>query len=170
MIVEAWFSRKTIGSIGGVIEEDGMLNLIKKVILLTLIASGAAPAIAEELPAAPLEQTLQQADAHAKAKAVKRHVNAYRARDLDRFVATFASDAEVYANGMVAKGHKQIRAFYELNFAPGAPRIKIKDSGMSGPFVFISAAYINDKGEELFYSYSEYEVIDGKITYLSASG
>lgn len=147
-----------------------MLKVMKKSILPTLIAFGAVPAIAEEPAAAPVEQTQQQADAQAKAKAVQRNVDAYRARDLDRFVATFASDAEVYANGMVAKGHKQIRALYALNFAPGAPRIRIKDSGFSGSFVFISAAYIDGDGKELFYSYSEYEVIDGKITYLSASG
>ncbi|KWV90602.1 nuclear transport factor 2 family protein [Erythrobacter sp. YT30] len=147
-----------------------MLSVIRKAILPTLIAFGAVPAIAEEPAAAPVEQTQQQADAQAKAKAVQRNVDAYRARDLDRFVATFASDAEVYAEGMVAKGHKQIRALYALNFAPGAPRIKIKESGMSGPFVFITAAYVDKSGQELLYSYSEYEVIDGKITYLSSNG
>ncbi|MEL7199243.1 MAG: nuclear transport factor 2 family protein [Pseudomonadota bacterium] len=111
-----------------------------------------------------------QAAITAKVQAVQRHVDAYRSRDLDRFVATFAPDAEVYANGMVAKGHKQIRALYKLNFAPGSPRIVVKDSGISGPYVFVSIGYVLEDGSELCCSSSEYEVIDGKVTYLAVSG
>jgi len=106
----------------------------------------------------------------ARIAAVQRHVDAYRSGNLDRFVATFTRDAEVHANGMVAVGHDQIRALYRLNFAPGAPSIRIQESGLSGEYVFLSVGYVMENGEEICCSYSEYEVTDGKVSYLASSG
>lgn len=120
------------------------------------------------------EQTAAPAETDPATRAsvagVQRHVDAYRSGDIDRFVATFTPDAEVYANGMVAKGHAQIRALYRLNFERGAPSIRIHDSGISGGLVFLSVGYVLASGEEICCSYSEYEVTDGKISYLASSG
>ena len=110
-----------------------------------------------------------EAEVTARMAAVQRHVDAYRSGNLDRFVATFTPDAEVYANGMVARGRSEIRALYSLNFAPDAPKLSIHDSGISGDFVYLSAGYILPGGEEVCCSYSEYEVRDGKISYISSS-
>ena len=120
--------------------------------------------------AQPAALSESDAEIAARVEAVQRHVDAYRSGNLDRFVATFTPDAEVYANGLVARGRDEIRALYRLNFAPGAPRIKIHDSGVSGRFVYLSVGYVLPDGEEMCCSYSEYEVIDGKISYLAASG
>lgn len=136
-----------------------------------LMVVGCLPVAAQDTEhSQPVEPRKESADIAAKTKVVQRHIDAYRARDLDGFIATFAKDAEVYANGMVAVGHKQIKALYALNFAPGAPDILVKNSGMSGPFVFVSISFVLSDGQEVCCSYSEYEVIDGKITYLAASG
>lgn len=106
----------------------------------------------------------------AKVAAVQRHVDAYRSGSLDRFVATFTPNAVVQANGMTARGHREIRALYALNFAPGAPAIRIAESGLTGTGVFLSVGYVFDNGEEMCCSYSEYEISDGKISALRSSG
>ena len=124
------------------------------------------PTLAAETQAPADAQTAQN---EAKVAAVQAHVDAYRSGDLDRFVATFTPDAEVHANGMVARGHDEIRAFYRLNFGPQAPEIKIIDSGFAGEFVLLTAGYTFSNGSELCCSYSEYEVRDGKISYLASS-
>lgn len=112
----------------------------------------------------------EEAEARARIAAVQAHVDAYRSGNLDRFVATFTPDAEVYANGMVAVGREQIRALYAANFAPGAPSIRIDDSGINGELVFLSVGYVFADGREMCCSLSEYEVSDGKIAYLATSG
>ena len=109
-------------------------------------------------------------DDEAKARAVQAHVDAYRSGNLDRFVATFTPDATVVANGIVANGRDQIAALYTLNFAPGAPRIRVVDSGITGERVFLSISYTFPGGGERCCSYSEYVVKNGKIAYLSTRG
>ncbi|MHA7818912.1 MAG: nuclear transport factor 2 family protein [Erythrobacter sp.] len=106
----------------------------------------------------------------ARVAAVQSHVDAYRSGNLDRFVATFTPDAEVYGNGLVARGRGEIRALYRSNFAPGAPSIRIHGSEVSGEFVYLTIGYILSNGDELCCSYSEYAVTDGKISYLAVSG
>lgn len=147
---------------------------MKLAILSVIAAMGigfCAPAMGQNEPSKDRAKAAaeEQASNAAKAAVVQRHVDAYRARDLDRFIATFAPDAEVHANGLIAVGHDQIRAFYKLNFAPNAPRIVIKNSGMSGPYVYLAVAFITGDGEELCCSHSEYEVTDGRITFLTSS-
>ncbi len=133
-----------------------------------------APAIAQEQGTAPApeaaSQTAPDAQTLARISAVQNHVNAYRSRNMDRFIATFTPDAEVHANGLVAVGHDEIRAFYRLNFAPGAPTIRIDDSGVSGQYVFLSVGYVMLDGTEMCCSYSEYEITNGKVSYIGASG
>ncbi len=135
-----------------------------------LVTSGLAQA--QTLPtateaAAPVADV--DADRAARVAVVQRHVDAYRSGNLDRFVATFTSDAQVFALGLAATGHKEIRALYRLNFGPDAPSIRIVSSEVNDNFVFLEAAYVMKNGDEICCSYSEYEVRDGKISYLAAS-
>ncbi len=128
-------------------------------------------ALAEQVDSnAPAADSAEMAEMRARVAAVQAHVDAYRSGNLDRFVATFTPDAEVHANGMVAVGREQIRALYAANFAPGAPSIRIDDSGVNGQFVYLSVGYIFADGQEMCCSYSEYEVSGGKIAYLATSG
>ncbi len=126
-------------------------------------------AAASAVIASPLTGTAAMAQGD-DASVVQAHVNAYRSGNLDAFVATFSKDARVEANGMVAVGHSQIRALYALNFKPNAPKIKVMDSGMSGPNVYITVSYVFTDGSERCCSYSEYTVKNGKITDLIATG
>ncbi|UAB79538.1 nuclear transport factor 2 family protein [Erythrobacter sp. SCSIO 43205] len=123
----------------------------------------ATPSVAEEHTPASI------ADSNARIAAVQAHIDAYRSGDLDRFVATFAPDAEVYANGMSAVGHAQIKALYALNFKPGAPDLRIYDNGVDGDVVWMSAGYVYANGEEMCCSLSEYKVRGGKISFLSSN-
>lgn len=94
------------------------------VIASAIAMVGATAANAREIA----DQSADAQSANVRAKVIQNHIDAYRARDLERFAAIFAKDAEMYANGIVAKGHSQIRAFYRLNFAPGSPRLTVKSS------------------------------------------
>ena len=79
--------------------------------------------------------------------AVERQLAAYRAGDLDQFVASFTKDAIVRADGFVAIGHEQIRALYALNFEPGAPRIRVRETALENGKVVLTLAYITGAGE-----------------------
>ena len=114
----------------------------------------------------PVSQTGTTNDDASRMAAVQQHVEAYRSGDLDRFVATFTPDAVVRADGFVAMGHEQIRAMFELNFLPGSPSLRVHDSGIKGDTVYLNAGYVTQDGRELCCSYSEYEITDGKISFL----
>ena len=126
-----------------------------------------APGIAAAEEQHPKSWPVQAGEnAEAKIAAIQAHVDAYRSGDLDRFVSTFTHDAIVRADGFVAIGRDQIRALYELNFVPGAPSIKVHDSGLSGENVYLTIGYVFEGGQEMCCSYSEYEVRDGKVSFL----
>ncbi|MEO9463376.1 MAG: nuclear transport factor 2 family protein [Marinomonas sp.] len=109
-------------------------------------------------------------DTAAYASVIQGHVNAYRARDLDAFVATFAPDAVVVANGIPARGRASIRAFYAANFSPNAPTIRINASHMDGGRLYMEAAYIMADGSEMCCSQAHYTVENGLITRLDVTG
>ena len=109
-----------------------------------------------------------EAEARAKVAALQNHVDAYRSGDIDAFVATFSKDAVVRANGYVAVGREQIRALYALNFTPGAPTIRIHESGFSGENLYLRVGYVLEDGQEMCCSYSEFEITDGKVSFLVA--
>ena len=114
--------------------------------------------------------------------AVERQLAAYRAGDLDQFVASFTKDAIVRADGFVAIGHEQIRALYALNFEPGAPRIRVRETALENGKVVLTLAYISaaeegageeageGRGEEWCCSTAEYEVTNGKVSFLRTGG
>ncbi len=140
-----------------------------RIAAMALLNAASAAAQSNPEPADVVQQA-SDTEAGEKIVVIQDHVDAYRARDLDRFIATFAPDAEVYANGLVAVGRAEIRALYRLNCAPNAPTIRVYESGSAGEFIYLSIAFVLSSGEELCCTYSEYEVVDGKITYLAASG
>ncbi|WP_298465305.1 hypothetical protein [uncultured Erythrobacter sp.] len=101
---------------------------------------------------------------------VQRNVDSYRDGNLERFVATFAHDATVVANGVEVTGQSRIHALYRKNFEEGAPTIRIEDSGMVDGRIYLTIAYVFEDGSEECCSYSEYEIVDGKIVYLHTEG
>lgn len=127
------------------------------------VLAATMPASAEQQTPASVEQ------ANARIAAVQAHIDAYRSGDLDRFVATFAKDAEVHAMGMTAIGHRQIKEIYRMNFQPGSPSLQIYDNGMDGDMIWVSAGYVYPNGEQMCCSLSEYRVQDGKISFLRSN-
>ena len=126
-----------------------------------------APAWAESESAPSLPGPAQSVDElNAKLAVVQAHIDAYRSGDIDEFVETFSKDAVVRVDGFVAIGHDQIKALYALNFAPGAPTLRIYESGTHGELVQVSIGYIFADGQEICCSVSEYEVTHGKVSFL----
>ena len=101
---------------------------------------------------------------------VQANLDAYRAKDLDAFVRTFAPDAVVEFMGVQVRGQKQIRAVYRANFAPDAPGVQLVDSGREGDMVWMSYGFVYADGSEACCAQSEFTVRDGKIAYLVAYG
>lgn len=110
------------------------------------------------------------AQQQAQAAVVQRHIDAYRARDMEAFLRTFASDAVLVYGGMEFRGRAEIRQAYSLNFAPGAPGFEILASGANDGIVWMETAYRFPSGDEICCGYSEYTVEGGKITLLVVSG
>lgn len=140
-------------------------------IIGALVAAGALcwTPLAAAQEGEPAALTKEEAEIAARVAVVQGHIDAYRTGNLDRFMATFTPDAEVYADGYVARGQREIRAAYRMNFAPGAPKMRIENSGLAGQFVFITHALELSDGREVCCTYSEYEVRDGKISYVATS-
>ena len=63
-------------------------------------------------------QTVSNMDITETAEAVvNRQLDAYNARDIDRFVATYSEDIEIYKKGvLIMKGHQQLRESYDPFF------------------------------------------------------
>lgn len=123
---------------------------------------------AAQAPAASDEQRRQEASAE-DAAAVQRHVDAYRSGDINRFLATFTSDATVTVNGVTFAGRAELKKAYALNFRPGSPKIEIIESGMSGPNIYITSLFRRSDGSEICCAYEEYTVHDGKIAKIVGS-
>ncbi|WP_271439000.1 nuclear transport factor 2 family protein [Pontixanthobacter luteolus] len=125
----------------------------------TFIAASAIAVPAAYAPAAAQESPVA---------VVQSHIDAYRARNLNAFMRSFASDAVVVIDGVAVQGHAQIRELYSLNFAPGAPKLKMISSGQADGVVWFESGYVFQDGSELCCGYSEYTVENGKITMLVA--
>ena len=117
----------------------------------------------------PQDVAVTDQDTAARLAVVERHVEAYRSGNLDRFMATFAPNAEVYAHDMVAVGRDQIRSFYRANFTPSAPRTRQLSSEAAGEFVFVTVGFYSPAGQQLFCSFTEYGVTGDKISYVASS-
>ncbi|MEE4208342.1 MAG: nuclear transport factor 2 family protein [Parvularcula sp.] len=136
-----------------------------------------AAAVIAVLPAAATAQAdispasvAVDANPQERIDAIERHIDAYRSGDLDAFVDTFTPDAIVRADGFVAIGREQIKRLYELNFAPGAPALKVHGKGIEGDVVTVSHGYILADGQELCCAVSEYKIVDGRVSFIETRG
>ena len=110
------------------------------------------------------------AKAEGEVALVQQHIDAYRAKNMDAFLATFAPDAVLTYEGMVFRGRQQIAQAFALNFAPDAPRMYIVDSGSDGRVVYMQSGYVFGDGTDICCGYSEYRVEGGQIVSLTVSG
>jgi|GEM_PF-2965820 len=140
---------------------------VKTAIVALSLGSFTSPAWADGHATPTSKETSAFAgEADANIAAVQTHIDAYRSGDLDQFVATFTKDAVVRVDGFVAIGHEQIKALYALNFEPDAPILRVYDSGVDGELVRVSIGYVFADGQEICCSASEYEVTNGKVSFL----
>ena len=95
---------------------------------------------------------------------VNRQLDAYNARDIDKFVATYSEDIEIYNSKgeMTMKGHEQLRKRYDTMFknTPNlhcriVNRIKINNKVIDNENV--------NMNERVVEAVAIYEVVDGKI-------
>ena len=109
-------------------------------------------------------QAQTNSDTETAEKIVNEQLDAYNARDIDKFVATFSEDIEIYNSKgvMTMKGHAQLRERYN-NLFKNTPnlhcrivnRIKINNKIIDNENVTM-----NDR---LVEAVAIYEVVDGKI-------
>ncbi|MBD2842262.1 nuclear transport factor 2 family protein [Erythrobacter rubeus] len=104
-----------------------------------------------------------EARMNAAAKVVQRSIDAYRARNLDRWLAQFSPDVLVVVNGYANVGHRQLRETFETAVELGLPDPVILDSGWTGERVYLTVREFLPDGTPI-QSYSEYVVENGKIT------
>lgn len=114
--------------------------------------------------------SMVQAQAQDPVAVVQTQLDAYRAKNMDIFLATFADDAVLVYEGMQFRGKAQIRQAYALNFAPDAPSIYLVSSGADGNIVYFQSGYRFADGRDICCGYSEYDVQNGKIVSLVVSG
>ncbi|WP_271077498.1 nuclear transport factor 2 family protein [Aurantiacibacter sp. MUD61] len=89
---------------------------------------------------------------------------AYQARDRARFVAHFADDAIVDANGFTFQGRAQIAEAYAQNFRPDAPTVRVVDREAYANRVIDTIEY-TERGQVYCCTVTAYFVEDGQITY-----
>lgn len=89
---------------------------------------------------------------------------AYQARDRARFVAHFAEDAVLDANGYSFVGRAQISEAYDENFRPQAPTIRVVDREAYSNRVIDTVEY-SERGQVYCCSVTAYFVENGQITY-----
>ena len=109
-------------------------------------------------------QAQTNSDTETAEKIVNEQLDAYNARDIDKFVATYSEDIEIYNSKgvMTMKGHEQLRERYN-NLFKNTPnlhcrivnRIKINNKIIDNENVTM-----NDR---LVEAVAIYEVVDGKI-------
>ena len=97
-------------------------------------------------------------------KVVDEQLEAYNARDIDKFVATYSEDIEIYNSKgeLTMKGHDQLRARYGTMFK-NTPNLHCR---------IVNRIKINNKiidnenvtsNDRLIEAVAIYEVVDGKI-------
>ena len=94
---------------------------------------------------------------------VNRQLDAYNARDIDGFVATYSEDIEIYKKGvLIMKGHEQLRESYSP-FFENTPNLHCRIENR----ILISNKVIDKEyvvaNERILESVAVYEVSDGKI-------
>ena len=93
---------------------------------------------------------------------VASQVEAYQARDMERFLSHYADDAVVEALGMTFRGKEQIRQAYAMNFQPGTPTAQVVERRVEGNYVQDRESY-KAGDQTMCCSYTTYEVEGGLI-------
>ena len=96
---------------------------------------------------------------------VNRQLDAYNARDIDKFVDTFSEDVEIYNlyEGMTMKGHAQLRERYATLF-DNTPNLDCRIENrimINNKVIDKENVTMNDR---VFDAVAIYEVANGKIT------
>ena len=94
---------------------------------------------------------------------VNRQLDAYNARNIDQFVATYSEDIEIYKKGqLIMKGHEQLRKNYDAMFK-NTPNLHCHIENR----ILINNKVIDKenviKNERFVEAVAIYEVADGKI-------
>lgn len=118
---------------------------------LVALGMAAAPQAAAQEARTP-EQVIESATAD------------YVARDFNGFIAHFADDAVVEANGLSFQGRTRIREAYRLNFAPDAPRIRVVEREAYEDRVIDLVEY-RLNGETWCCTQTAYIIENGRIVY-----
>lgn len=95
---------------------------------------------------------------------VQRQVNAYNARNIDQFIATYSQDIEIYdAKGkLLMKGHNQMREEYE-DFFTNVPNLYCQ---IENRIVINNRVIDKEKvraGKDIIHAVAIYEIEEGKI-------
>lgn len=104
----------------------------------------------------------------AAAKAVQRHIDAYRSGSLSQFIATFAPDAVVTLNGVSFQGHAALRESYAPNFTMNMPAPRVIESGWTGSQIYLWTISQLPDGSEIR-AYEVYTVSGGLIARVDIS-
>jgi len=108
------------------------------------------------------------ASAQSAQDVVAYHNAAYAAGDFAGFMSTFAIDAVVFLDGAVLQGREQISASYSLNFAPGAPQMRVvRQVRAAGGAIAQEEAYVFANGAEICCSLSTFTIREGRIVQVS---
>ena len=94
---------------------------------------------------------------------VNRQLDAYNARNIDMFVATYSENIEIYKNGvMTMKGHEQLRERYDVMFK-NTPNLNCRIENR----ILINNKVIDKENvtanDRIIEAVAIYEVVNGKI-------
>lgn len=93
--------------------------------------------------------------------------DAYNARDIEAFLATFAQDAVVVVNGTELVGHEAIADAYSFDFAQPGPQSRITRRGRAGRGnIVLEEAFVFADGSEECCTASIVTVEEGRISRL----
>lgn len=116
------------------------------------------------LLAAPASLHAEDEPTRSPVEVIESATAAYQARDRTRFLAHFAEDAIVDANGFSFQGRTQIAEAYAENFTANAPTVEIVDREAYGDRVIDTVEY-RQNGYTYCCSVTAYFVENGQITY-----
>ena len=109
-------------------------------------------------------QTQQDSNKETAEDVVNRQLDAYNARDIDKFVATYSEDIEIYNSkgALTMKGHKQLRERYATLFknTPNLHCIIENRIKINNKVIDKEKVTANDR---ILEAVVIYEVVDGKI-------
>lgn len=132
-----------------------MRRLILPLLLLSIIAAAATATAADAPPPTPED-------------VVQKQLEAYNARDIDAFIATYADDIQIFdlPDKLLMRGHAQLRERYTKTFADPRLHAEIVNRIVLGHTVIDHerVRVTSPQGPATVEAVAIYEVHDGKIT------